>query len=87
MNYEFNLLHHVGVVAKRVHAAAHKGTTIPLRAQRAEGVKKEVIVDPVEYRKQQTFWRGLPKVIHSNKNGPSWKTWCHITGPGQWGEI
>ena len=22
MNYEFNLLHHVGVVAKRVHAAA-----------------------------------------------------------------
>ena len=27
MNYEFNLLHHVGVVAKRVRAAeaAHKG--------------------------------------------------------------
>ena len=39
MNYEFNLLHHVGVVAKRVCAvaAAHEGDTIPLRAQRAEG--------------------------------------------------
>ena len=45
MNYEFNLMHHVGVVAKRVRAAAaavaetaaHKGTTKPLRAQWAEG--------------------------------------------------
>ena len=42
MNYEFNLLHHVGVVPKRLFAAAsaetaaHEGTTIPLRAQRAE---------------------------------------------------
>ena len=32
MNYEFNLLHHVGVTAKRLHAAAaetaavHEGT-------------------------------------------------------------
>ena len=24
-NYEFNMLHHVGVVAKRVRAAAHEG--------------------------------------------------------------
>ena len=46
MNYEFNQLHHVGVVAKRVHSAAaavaetaaHEGDdNIPLRAQRAEG--------------------------------------------------
>ena len=43
MNYEFNLLHHVGVAAKRARAAAaaetaaHAGSTIPLRAQRAEG--------------------------------------------------
>ena len=41
INYEFNLLHHVGVVAKRVSAAAAaetgtKGTTIPLRTQLAE---------------------------------------------------
>ena len=35
-NYEFNLLHHVVVVAKRVRAAAAE-TTIPLRAQRVEG--------------------------------------------------
>ena len=29
MNYEFNLLHHVGVVAKRLRAAAaHKGDDI-----------------------------------------------------------
>ena len=27
MNYKFNLLHHVGVVAKRVRAAAAAGTT------------------------------------------------------------
>ena len=25
MNYEFNLLHHAGVVAKKVRAAAHEG--------------------------------------------------------------
>ena len=40
MNYEFNLLHHVGVVAKRVcaaAAAAHEGVDNTLRAQRAEG--------------------------------------------------
>ena len=36
-NYAFNLLHHVGVVAKRVCAAAAAAATIPLRAQRAEG--------------------------------------------------
>ena len=34
MNYEFNLLHHVGVVAKRLRAAetvaaAHKGDNTP----------------------------------------------------------
>ena len=44
MNYEFNLLNHVGVVAKkcvrrRRRRRGTKGTTIPLRAQRAEGVK------------------------------------------------
>ena len=41
MNYECNLLHPVGVVAKRVcaaaAAAAHEGAAIPLRAQRGEG--------------------------------------------------
>ena len=38
--YEFNLLNHVGVVAKRGCAAAAETaaeTTIPLRGQRAEG--------------------------------------------------
>ena len=44
MNYEFNLLHHVGVLAKRLRAAAAetagtKGTTIPLLAQAAKGWK------------------------------------------------
>ena len=34
MNYEFNLLHHVGAVAKRLCAAAHEGDdTIPSRAE------------------------------------------------------
>ena len=33
--YEFNLFHHVGVVAKKLRAAAE--TTIPLLAQRDEG--------------------------------------------------
>ena len=46
MNNEFNLLHHAGVVAKRLRAAAaetaavekHEGDdNTPLRAQRAEG--------------------------------------------------
>ena len=43
MNYEFYLLHHVGVVAKKVCAAAaaaetaHEGDDNTLRAQRAEG--------------------------------------------------
>ena len=42
MNYEFNLLHHAGVVAKRLRAAAARQrrtnrTIIPLRAQQAEG--------------------------------------------------
>ena len=48
-NYEFNLLHHIGVVAKRCHATAEtamahegdddtpSGRTVPLRAQHAEG--------------------------------------------------
>ena len=40
MNYEFNLLHHVGVVAKRVRAVAgtaHEGDDNTLWAQRAKG--------------------------------------------------
>ena len=42
MNYEFNLLHHVGVVAKRVCAAAaetaaHEGDDYTPSAQQAEG--------------------------------------------------
>ena len=45
MNFEYNRLHQAGVVAKRLRAtaaetAAHEGgggTTIPPRAQRAEG--------------------------------------------------
>ena len=41
MNYEFNLLHHVGEVAKRVRAAAemaaYEGDDNTPWAQRAEG--------------------------------------------------
>ena len=40
INYEFNLLNHVGVVAKRVYAAetaAHEGVDNTPLGQRAEG--------------------------------------------------
>ena len=40
MNYEFNLLHHVGVVAKRVRAAAaHKGDANTHSSPTGRGVK------------------------------------------------
>ena len=42
MNYEFNLLHHVGVVAKRVcaAAAAHEGDDNTPSGPTGRGVKK-----------------------------------------------
>ena len=44
MNYEFNLLHHVGVVAKRVcaAAAAHEGDDNTLSGPTGRGVKTAV---------------------------------------------
>ena len=39
MNYEFNLLHHVGVVAKRVRAAAHEGDDNTPSGPTGRGVK------------------------------------------------
>ena len=45
MNYEFNLLHHVGVVAKRVWAAAaetaHEGDDNTPSGPTGRGVKKQ----------------------------------------------
>ena len=43
MNYDFNLLHHVGVVAKRVceaAAAAHEGDDNTPSSRTGQGVKK-----------------------------------------------
>ena len=45
MNYEFNLLHHVGVVAKRVRAAAsetaHEGDDNTSSGSTGRGVKNQ----------------------------------------------
>ena len=44
-NYEFNLLHHVGVVAKRVRAAAaHEGDDNTLSGLTGRGVKTNTFV-------------------------------------------
>ena len=42
MNYEFNLLHHVGVVAKRVRAAAHEGDDNTPPGPTGRGVKNHL---------------------------------------------
>ena len=44
MNYEFNLLHHVGVVAKRVRAAAHEGDDNTPSGPTGRGVKTMCIL-------------------------------------------
>ena len=45
MNYEFNLLHHVGVVAKRVRAAVaaavHEGDNNTASGPVGQGIKKK----------------------------------------------
>ena len=41
MNYEFNLLHHVGVVAKRLRAAVHEEDDNTPPDPTGRGVKKK----------------------------------------------
>ena len=52
MNYEFNLLHHVGVVVKRVHAsaaetAAHEGDDNTPSGPMGRGVKSHSMISQV----------------------------------------
>ena len=60
--YESNLLHHVGVVAKRVCAAAHEGDDITPSGPMGRGVKTDIpnIVTPHYFLYSFLDARNLP---------------------------